>query len=190
MSDIKLGTTPDKSAQRDAIHVAIIPIVAAENLKPGQHVRVEADYRAHALYDWYKDPAKYENAVGIVDPFLKHPVTKGETFWLLLYQNTIKGMRHHWQHPTFPDGLDRKDIKSSEDWLRNFATLYYGANYDGNHFADRPDEAYKAMMDDASDGHICFGLDDYPQHLCEEFWEHYANVTGRRFVTGYFRCAC
>ena len=38
MSDVRLGSLVDGSAERDAIHVAVVPVVASEMLRPGQRV--------------------------------------------------------------------------------------------------------------------------------------------------------
>src|SRR5688572_9996159 len=98
MSDnIKLVQIPPAVAKRDAIHVAIIPIVAGELIAMGEHVGIGKDGKAYS-----GDNTEIET-IGIVDPFLLKYVKKGETFWLLLYQNTITGMRHHWKHPAFEE---------------------------------------------------------------------------------------
>lgn len=91
----KLITTPQ---QRDAIHVAVLPAIAAQQLSPGSHVGLrESDQRAY-YWDPYSD-----KTIGIVDPFLTHPVHEGETFWLFLYPNTITALRHHWTHPSLTE---------------------------------------------------------------------------------------
>lgn len=76
---ISLGTRPEPGAQRDAVHVAIIPLVALRVMRPGERL-----------------------ANGIVDPFLTEPVQPGERYYLVLYPNTVTGMTHHWEHPAFP----------------------------------------------------------------------------------------
>ena len=43
MSDIKLGTVPDENSVRDAIHIAIYPLIAGELLKPGQQIGIIDD---------------------------------------------------------------------------------------------------------------------------------------------------
>lgn len=81
---------------RDAIHVAVAPVFAGMLLEPGQHVCINpSDYTA-----WTSPPSKGV-MVGIVDPYLKGPVKRGERFWLFLYPNTITSLRHVWTHPMF-----------------------------------------------------------------------------------------
>ena len=40
MSDVGVGKPIGSDQQRDAIHVAIAPVIAGERLAPGQHVGV------------------------------------------------------------------------------------------------------------------------------------------------------
>lgn len=79
--------------RRDAIHVAIAPAEASEDLQPGQHVGLDGG-PDHA---W----GKADKKIGIVDPYLTDTVKKGERFWLFLYPGTVIGMRHYWKHPSF-----------------------------------------------------------------------------------------
>lgn len=99
-----LGELAAEDAWRDAIHVAVAPVVAASELQPGQHVGVLEDGRADAI----------EKTIGIVDPFLTEPVHPGERFWLLTYPNTITSLRHVWTHPAFRIRIPQKPQPSPE----------------------------------------------------------------------------
>ena len=90
-----LGTLPiPADSGRDAIHLAVEPVIASERLLAGQDVYLLPDGRA----------AKgKENAVGIVDPFLKQSVKAGEKFWLVVYPRQITSLRHVWTHPAFEE---------------------------------------------------------------------------------------
>ncbi len=90
-----LGTIIDKTAARDAIHLAVVPAIAGVNLLRGEHVFLR-DGKAYSF------GATGETSLGIVDPFLQEPVAKGEHFWLIIYPRQITSLRHVWEHPAFP----------------------------------------------------------------------------------------
>ena len=87
-----LGHLADADARRDAVHIAVAPVVAGCCLSPGEHVGLDADGRASRAVSGH---------IGIVDPFLRCPVQKGERFWLFLYPGTVTSLRHVWTHPAF-----------------------------------------------------------------------------------------
>lgn len=89
--DLNLGQIIHGNPERDAIHVAVAPVIAACELKPGQHI---------GLLDGEASPGA-KKLIGIVDPYLKSNVRRHQKFWMFLYPNTIIGMRHHWKHPDF-----------------------------------------------------------------------------------------
>lgn len=97
MQDVpSIGQLCDKDAKRDAIHIAVAPIVAASMLVPNEPVVLNEEGEAVS--------AEYDEAIGVVDPFLqgvREVVNPGETFWLFLKPNTITGLRHVWSHPAF-----------------------------------------------------------------------------------------
>lgn len=68
--DLGLGKIITTPQQRDAVHIAVAPLVANEMLLIGEHVGVLANGKASA----------HASHVGIVDPFLKDSVDAGETF--------------------------------------------------------------------------------------------------------------
>ncbi len=75
-----LGQLAPADAGRDAIHVAVLPMMATRLLLPGQRLKN-----------------------GIVDPYLIDAVQPGQRFWLCLYPNTVSSLRHVWTHPAFAD---------------------------------------------------------------------------------------
>ncbi len=80
MESVKLGQlVTDPEQGRDAVHVAVIPLIAVREMRPGERL-----------------------ANGIVDPFLTAPVKPGGRFLLCLYPNTVTSLRHAWTHPAFP----------------------------------------------------------------------------------------
>lgn len=123
MSDIVLGKLVEGEVERDAIHVAVIPMIASEKLKPAQRVGVVSNGVA----------GPSANIVGIVDPYLTKPVPAGAKFFLCLLPNIVTGMKHHWIHPAFEPDKD-----SSEQWLRSYAENH-------NHY-DSPEEAFQRLL--------------------------------------------
>lgn len=179
-----IGKIHHESYERDAIHVAVMPVMASETLAPGQHIGFcEGGYRVTA------NPVTPYKTIGIVDPFLPGDVREGQRFWMILYPNTITGLKHVWSHPAISqDG--RGTGSFSEKWLRDFA--------------NEVDADYHSMMHIASTH--CEGGKEWPDYLVQggkwegqstpdEFWEHYENVTGKKpdskyGLPGIFSCSC
>jgi hypothetical protein len=178
MSDLKLGQLVIGEQHRDAIHIAVAPVVAGESLEPGAHVGLLPNGAAVCGY----------NAIGVVDPFLKQNVRKGQTFWLFLYPNTIKGLRHEWTHPAFeqvPTSASQA-MSPSEEWLRAFALTCDGIGYDELMQAA---ERYLRTGAHFSQGGRFEGM-----YVPEEFWDHYEKATNTS-VEGdqrgsFFTCSC
>lgn len=84
----------DGDRRRDAIHIALAPVTAAERLQPGQRVGLLEEGNRELV-------GASDRNIGIVDPFLRVDVEAGQRFWLFLFPNTITGMRHVWTHPAF-----------------------------------------------------------------------------------------
>lgn len=89
----KLGEAPTEKDERDAIHIAVVPVIAAQNLVPGEHVGFarSPDGKIFA--------APSTCSAGIVDPFRKSYIRSGERTWALLYPGTAIGLRHVYRHP-------------------------------------------------------------------------------------------
>ena len=84
----------DSDRRRDAIHIAIAPVTAADRLAPGQHVGLVQEGKLELV-------GPCDRNIGIVDPFLPREVEAGQRFWLFLYPGTITSLRHVWTHPVF-----------------------------------------------------------------------------------------
>lgn len=180
----KLGQLIEGEVQRDAVHIAVAPVIAAQNLGVGEHVGIDKNGKA-AIYA--------KTRIGIVDPFLKHIVLEGEQFYLFLYPNTITSLKHVWTHPAFED--DQKhalvmgrvsDKQVAEIWLRNFIEN-----------ADCP--SYEAVIAAAVDGtdswdedYMHFDGRDAHGEIPPEFWDHVEVVTGKKISSRptYFSCSC
>ncbi len=139
-NDLKLGEIIVGHQYRDAIHIAVAPVVAGDALDAGMPIGFGAD--SETAFFAGKLGAKYK-AIGIVDPFLRRPVNKGDKFWMFLYPNTVIGMRHEWQHPAFKDG----DIQTAKDPEGESRRVL-------ENIAAELDVTYTALMRDAERGII------------------------------------
>ena len=111
----KLGALISGPAERDAVHVAVVPCIARQQLKPGQHVNA-APHHAQ----WVCAPVGGE-PIGVVDPFLKAPVKRGDEFYLFLYPGSVVSLRHHYRHPV----LDAEEIRRETMELLNAPAVEY-----------------------------------------------------------------
>lgn len=191
--EAKLGqiiTEPGAQNQRDAVHIAVVPVRATYGIDPGQRIGVTPD---GLEADADCDASQY---VGIADPFLGSRIKRGQTFWLFLFQGSVHTLRHEWTHPAFPavavtaEGAQAvasaKDI--SEKWLRDWCSANDCPGYDavlervqaGDYHSSWSDEYFHF---DGSDAHA---------EIPAEFWQHMAIVTGQKFDAPptSFSCSC
>lgn len=159
-----IGKILNEPARRDAIHFAVAPVVAADDIRAGAHVGLLPDGRASC-------DAMIQ--IGIADPFLLRDIKAGERFWLFLYPNTITTLRHEWEHPAFSSAeISRDDhVAKSQAWIDAHAELL-GLTAD-------------VMLSNAE---RWLRTENYTvQHDSErwrdnfnpaEFWHHYEVVTG------------
>jgi hypothetical protein len=178
-----LGTIIGEGQGRDAIHLAVEPSIAAHTLRPGDDVGfIEGGVGI------------CDNPVGIVDPFLKAPVKKGQRFWLVVYPRQITSLRHVWTHPAFPEAPKASgptEQSESQRWIEGFA--------------DRIRQHPDALMDAAEkwleaggrwEGYTYDNTESYKDHWDEfpTFWQHYAIVTGKKIPEdkreSFFTCSC
>jgi hypothetical protein len=182
-SQFLIGKLIDGKGEPDAIHVATMPVRAAETLKPGQHIGfVEGGWQVTGT------PKAPYNFIGIVDPFLTKDVAKDEQFFMLLYPNTITGLRHIWSHPAV--SKDGRGVASpSEKWLRDFATEVDAEYHDMMAVAASHCTDQKWGGDYLIEGGKWEG-----QSTPKEFWTHFQNVTGKTpsddTHPGIFSCSC
>ncbi len=205
MSDINLGTLVvcDGTARRDAIHFAIAPVCSDEILLPGQHVGL--------IGNSHTKVGQSDKPIGIVDPFLTKPIPAGSWFWMMLYQKTVTGMRHEWEHPAFVETeVKGKDIplvaigkktgvsrveqmrKESEIWLVEFCN-----NSDCPGFNKVMEKAIE-IADGGSGSDFDYdymhfdGMDAHGS-IPPEFWTHVEIYLGRPIKgkkATHFSCSC
>lgn len=176
MSEVVLGKIIKGEAFKDAIHVAVYPVIAGERLSPGERIGLTSDKKA----------VKSGKKLGIVDPYLQTDVLPGQKFYMCLLPNTVKGMRHEWSHPSFID--ENTDLKQeSVIWIQNFAKEC------GISYSDIMDSARELL----ERGSTSFYGDDTPEifrYRQREFWYHHQVVTGIPIPDNmddfYFSCSC
>lgn len=174
MDNLRIGEIITTTQHRDAVHMAIAPVVAGHQLQPGQRV---------AMTDGKAFISPTHRSIGIVDPFLDGYVDPNERFWLFLYPGSITSLRHHWEHPSLADDMSPRP--ESEVWLREFA--------------EECGLGYQELMGGAEDWviggqYLCCGSLLEGRGVPDAFWGHYEAVTGKRVPSGkqhtFFSCSC
>lgn len=168
-----LGSVIGTGEKRDAIHIAVDPAVAAEDLYPGDHVGFVNGGLGKTL-----------KTVGIVDPFIIGPIRKGQSFWLLVYPRQITSLRHVWSHPDFSEEESGKPAPTAhEQRLRDFAKEV------GVGFGELIEHAreYAVYEEYWHEGERFEG-----QGIYDEFWADFEAVTGIKPKNdwGFFACSC
>ena len=170
-----LGMIINENEKRDAIHLAVLPVQAGQDLKPGNHIGLI-------------EGKAFENAIGllgIVDPFLRTAVKKDEWFWLVIYPRKIKSLRHVWTHPGVDDNLAVSAEITSEKWLRDFA--------------DSKDLSFGKLMMGADNwvkhqDYLVGGSNLEGEHVPKEFWAHYETYMKTKVPEdrkeNFFTCSC
>lgn len=189
-----LGTLIDDKQKRDAIHLAVEPVIAGELLRPGEHITIVGGL-AHRT--------EVGEGLGIVDPFLPRAVKKGDRFWFVMYPRMVHSLRHVWTHPQFPDEPERTDVSvvavpappvaskvealiaRSREWLENYAL---GLGLTSRELCDGAQD----FLEGGS--YLCRGQELEGMTTDEEFWTHYSIVTGEIVPPdqreNFFTCSC
>ena len=189
--DPQLGALTTLDEERDAIHIAIIPVEGQEPFHPGQPVGLTEDRKASA---------KALPHIGIVDPFLKEWTETGDVFWLCLYPRTITSLKHNWTHPAFEKPLvtsieliqkDPKHIQKEQarKQLKQIA-LRIGSS---------PEDVMEVFVE-AYDTGSAYGGDDNSADSLTAAKEELAKVCGilldrdftnsKKLQAAYFSCGC
>lgn len=178
-----LGTAPlNENEARDAIHLAVEPVIAAERLFAGQDVGLVNGQAS----------TKAAKMLGIVDPFLKNPIQPGQRFWLVVYPRQIKSLRHVWEHPDFPSALvepapaQEDPVKAAVHWIKEFASKL-GYEYD-----DLMEAAENYYLDGSYEYDNSEGYKDFWAEF-PTFWDMWSIVTGKprpKYGDSFFTCSC
>ena len=104
---------------RDAIHVAVVLVVAKEPLKAGQRIGIVGT-------SYYKN-GEYLGAAfstetcdryhGVVSPFIDPDttLTKDDVFWMIMKPNTVTDLRHAWSHDVLPEDEDKNSTDYDDE---------------------------------------------------------------------------
>lgn len=170
-----LGTILETEQERDCIHIAIAPVIAAHSLRPGDRIGLNEHGEADNLVDV---------DLGVVDPFLKTPVKRGQRFWMFLLPNSITSLRHEWIHPAFngpsqpnPERISKQaHVAKSEAWIAEHAAEL-GLTAD---VLMENAEGWLASTDTWGGYYVQQGSERWRDYFRPtEFWHHYEVVTGK-----------
>lgn len=173
----------DEHTERDAIHIALLPVIAGEDVSPGQTLRFAYGSTSRVLRceEHYND---VKDIVGIADPFIKGwDIPAGTRFWMFMLPNTVTGMRHEWKHPAVDDRPATTE-NEHELWLRQYA--------ESNSFDY--DELIACLT--AGDGYVCSrGVDNDAQGPSSDVWEHFEALKGNKYDAKHrdgvaYTCSC
>lgn len=168
--------------ERDAIHVAIAPVVASCQLMPGQPIAFCKG--SNELVE-----GNIVTPIGVVSPFLRYRVDKGQRFYMLLNPGSITSLRHDWTHPAFnvlPPTPEA--VRLSKAWLVAFAD-------DKGIPLDLLIDSAKASVEQDSDSLFVGSNEGLSSSSVNwfEFWHHFEQATGIKVESKrdmYFTCAC
>lgn len=177
-----LGKLIVGDAYRDAVHIAIAPVIAGEKLLPNQDIGLSSDGKA----------VLNAEHIGKVDPLLDLPVKQGQKFYMWLYPNTITSLRHNWDHPLFPKESSNclnADKNESKVWITEFAVELH-QSYDDLMEGARQYFEFGYYAYDNSESFKDVNYDKWA-----EFWGHWEVVTGSKVRDEdnkdcFYTCSC
>lgn len=174
----------DQSLGKDAVHIAVIPMLAGDNIEPGSGVTLSSGVAF---------PTDNKGAcVGVADPYLDRCILSGQRFWLFLNPGSITSLRHEWTHPAIDQDDDvaafiQSDSgkKVSQDWMENFAGQY---GFRASRMLSQAEE----WIDHGE--YFCDGGTFEGEYVPDEFWDHFQKLTGRSVPPkkreSFFTCSC
>lgn len=177
-----LGTIIDESAGRDAIHLAVEPVVAGAVLLPGQDIGLENG-----------KAVPRRPYLGVVDPFLINEVQPGQRFWLVVYPRQITSLRHVWSHPAFGDSEPAKatDEDHHVKWMTDWAVKHMSIDYYGEEGGSYSPQRALGNAVEAGHSHSIGPYEDARDHIDSEWWGHWEAITGvKGDRDNYFSCSC
>jgi hypothetical protein len=175
-----LGTIIGPNEKRDAIHLAVLPVIAKSKLSPGQSIKVSNGVASPST-----------KGLAIVDPFLANPLKKGDRFWAVLKPRLVTSLRHVWTHPDFPNEEETRPVEFD-------AQLEISRNWISD-FAEQLKMSYEELMEAAErwifeENYTYDNSEAYKDHFkaFPTFWMHFKVLTGRspHSEVSFFTCSC
>ena len=193
MQSPKLGKVITERAGRDAVHIAVAPVIAAEQLLPGVRIDFISGSDTYVM--------RSHMPIGIVDPYLSTYVEKDQRFWMFLLPDMITSLQHKWTHPAFSDeevtGETVKPVPTVKpapteservkaEMIINALALDAGFTFE---------KMMKATEDFLNYGEVVIDGGKYEGlYANDKFWDAYEVVTGRTVNAkergGIFSCSC
>jgi hypothetical protein len=175
-----LGELLKGGEERDAIHIAILPVTAHTYIPAGAQIFIRPDLTAIL--------SGKSNAVA--DPFLKEQIRPGEKFYALLNPYTIESLRHEWVHKDFPNQNSPAEIEKSLEWMKVYADEMGEDSWGGKMDVDT---LLRGADDWIKDGdYLRWGFDT--DYIEDEFWKHYEIIRGVVVPDNkredFFSCSC
>jgi hypothetical protein len=205
-----------EQGERDAIHLAVEPVIAGHKLSPGEHIGIKDGKAVSHHYKRNQDV----KLLGVVDSFLTRDVEAGERFWLVVYPRQITSLRHVWSHPDFSDStdvmfpnVDGKDNAvlypppmtekdKAYKWIENYANSlsgYYSDYEGGDSYAEITAEELidtaKTHLKEGSWGdYIVYGGKFEGEYVQPEFWNQLEIYLEKEIPEdrrhSFFSCSC
>lgn len=182
----QLGHLIFDDQHRDAVHIAVAPVIAGETLTPGQRIGFTNDGDAFTVVG--NTPT-----VGIVDPFLhEKAVYKGDRFYMFLLPNTITSLRHDWTHPAFEREAELAAMEPTLNKLRYSAEEAWITEYAREIGSDYDEIMEAAANYQATGDYLVRGGTFEGVYLPDEFWDKYEVVKRTRVTSrgSFFGCSC
>lgn len=108
-----LGKEPPAVGVKDAVHVAIVAVRAGHALNPGDRIGLNS----------FNEAVRDNKGPGVVDTALKTRVMVGDVFWMLLDQEEVPNVAHHWEHPTVKFEPPTREVVLNQYLARHAARM-------------------------------------------------------------------
>ena len=173
--------TPDNN-NRDAIHIAVIPVRVYEDLFPGTPVKFVSPGAV--------EKTTVTDSVGIIDPFLPRKVKYGEKVYLFLKPNMVTDMRHEWRCPVIDVNLEEHPVIA--EYTNKMGMTYprfmevMGDYYD--EARESAEEKWFYPEDQFKDN-----TETYKDLDWDKFWVAFEQATGNKVLSNLdspFYCSC